>query len=96
MLVVISYDVSTKTPDGQKRLKRVAEHCLNYGIRVQFSVFECFVDPAQWEVLKTKLLSTYNPNEDSLKFYYLGANWSRRVETYGIKKSFSPEDTIII
>lgn len=96
MMVVVSYDVSTKSKSGQKRLRKVAEICINYGIRVQYSVFECLVDPAQWERLKNELLSIYNPEEDNLRFYYLGSNWKRRVENYGIKKNYAIGEPLII
>jgi len=96
MLVVVSYDVSTKTKSGQKRLKNVAETCLNFGIRAQHSVFECIVDPGQWEILKHELLSIYNPEEDNLRFYKLGSNWQNRVETYGVSKNFKADDPFII
>ncbi len=96
MMVIVSYDVSTKSKSGQKRLRKVAEICINYGIRVQYSVFECLVDPAQWERLKNELLSIYNPEEDNLRFYYLGSNWKRRVENYGIKKNYAIDEPLII
>jgi CRISPR-associated protein Cas2 len=83
MLVIVSYDVSTKSPAGATRLRKIAEACLDFGIRVQRSVFECNVDPAQWEVLKHRLLSLYKNDEDSLRFYFLGSNWERRIEHYG-------------
>lgn len=86
MLVLVSYDVSTTTPIGQKRLRNIAKACESYGIRVQNSVFECDVDPARWEVLKTLLLGIMNNNEDSLRFYFLGSNWKRRIEHHGAKK----------
>jgi len=96
MLVLVSYDVSTKTEAGIKRLRQISEICLDYGLRVQNSVFECNVDPAQWEVLKNKLLSKYNKEEDSLRFYFLGSNWKRRVEHYGNKKIQDITETMII
>lgn len=82
-MVLVTYDVSTKTPAGIKRLRKVAEACVDYGLRVQDSVFECNVDPAQWELFKDRLLSIYKPEEDSLRFYLLGSNWQRRVEHHG-------------
>ncbi len=96
MLVVVSYDVSTKTNTGKKRLRKVAETCLDYGVRVQNSVFECNVDPAQWEELKNELLKIYKKEEDSLRFYYLGANWQRRLEHFGKASNFNLEDLLII
>jgi CRISPR-associated protein Cas2 len=85
MLVLVTYDVATSTADGRKRLRRVSRACLDVGQRVQNSVFECQIDPAQWAELKGKLLDLYKPGEDSLRFYQLGANWQRRVEHHGAK-----------
>ena len=96
MLVVVSYDVSTKTEAGKKRLRKVAEICLDYGIRVQNSVFECKVDPAQWEVLKNELLSLYKKEEDNIRFYYLGSNWQRRVEHFGKETNFNIDELLVI
>ncbi|MCL4547271.1 MAG: CRISPR-associated endonuclease Cas2 [Bacteroidetes bacterium] len=96
MLVVVSYDVSTKTLSGKKRLRKVAEICLDYGLRVQNSVFECVVDPAQWEELKSELLSLFNKEEDSLRFYFLGANWQRRLEHYGKETNLNIDDLLIV
>ena len=96
MMVIVSYDVSTKTLSGKKRLKKVADTCLNFGIRAQDSVFECVVEPAQWEILKNRLLSIYNEEEDSLRFYYLGSNWQRRLERFGKGKNINLEDPFII
>ena len=83
MMVLVSYDVSTTTAAGIKRLRKISEICLDFGLRVQNSVFECNVDPAQWEDLKDKLLSMYDAKSDSLRFYFLGSNWKRRVEHHG-------------
>lgn len=96
MMVLISYDVCTTGAAGQRRLRQTAKTCLNYGIRVQNSVFECHVTPAQWEILKNKLLSIYDEKEDSLRFYFLGANWKRRVEHYGAGSSGDLEEPMII
>jgi len=85
MLVLVTYDVSTTTDSGRKRLRRVAKVCQDYGQRVQFSVFECLVDPARWQSLKLRLLDAYDPREDSLRFYFLGSNWRGRVEHHGAK-----------
>ena len=87
-MVVVSYDVSTVEEDGQRRLRKVAKICKNYGQRVQFSVFECSLDPAQWTFLRDKLIRAIDIEQDSLRFYFLGANWKRRVEHVGLKKSF--------
>lgn len=96
MMVVVSYDVSTKTLSGKKRLRKVAETCLNYGIRAQNSVFECVVDPAQWEELKDELLSLYKKEEDSLRFYFLGANWQNRLEHHGRETKLNIDDLLIL
>lgn len=96
MLVLISYDVSFDGPDGQRRLRRIAKACQDYGQRVQYSVFECVVDPAQWTKLKHRLLSEINEEKDSLRFYYLGANWKRRIEHVGAKEAYDPEGPLIL
>jgi len=96
MMVLVSYDVSTINPEGKKRLRKVAETCLDYGLRVQNSVFECVVDPAQWETMKDRLLSLYNDEEDSLRFYFLGANWQNRLEHYGKDKLLNIDDPFIL
>ena len=96
MLVVVCYDVSTIEPEGQRRLRRIAKVCKDYGQRVQFSVFECDVDPAKWTFFRQKLIDEINPEEDSLKFYFLGSNWKRRIEQIGVKKSYDPDDTLIV
>lgn len=80
MLVLVTYDVNTTTPAGRKRLRGVARVCQDFGQRVQFSVFEIEVDPAQWVVLKARLEKIIDPALDSLRYYHLGANWSRRIE----------------
>jgi CRISPR-associated protein Cas2 len=95
MLILITYDVSTITPDGRRRLTRVAKACLDFGQRVQNSVFECQIDPAQWASLKQRLLETFVPAEDSLRFYYLGSNWRRRIEHHGAKASLDPDGPLI-
>lgn len=96
MMVIVSYDVSTTTASGRKRLRKVAETCLDFGLRAQNSVFECIVDPAQWEILKEKLLSIYKEEEDSLRFYFLGSNWKNRLEHYGKSRNLNIEDTFIL
>ena len=96
MLVLVSYDVATAVPGGQRRLHRVAKACLNYGQRVQYSVFECIVDPAQWAILRQKLIDEIDPREDSLRFYFLGSNWKRRVEHVGAKKSVDQDGPLIV
>ncbi len=96
MLVLITYDVSTTTPEGRKRLRHVAKQCVNYGQRVQNSVFECLLAPAQFAVLKNRLETIIDINEDSLRYYFLGSNWKRKVEHIGAKTAYDPEGTMII
>lgn len=96
MFVIVSYDVATTTPAGQRRLRRVAKACQDYGQRVQYSVFECIVDPAQWTLLKERLISEIDSEKDSLRFYYLGSNWQNRVEHLGAKPSLDQEGPLII
>jgi len=96
MLVVVSYDVSTEKPEGQRRLRHVAKICKNFGQRVQNSVFECIVDPAQWAILKKRLIDETNMEEDSLRFYFLGKNWKNRVEHHGIKAIVDLDEAIIV
>jgi CRISPR-associated protein Cas2 len=86
MMVLVSYDVSTVDKAGRTRLRRAAKACLDYGQRVQNSVFECDIDPAQWAVLKERLIELIDEKQDSLRFYYLGTNWQRRVEHVGAKE----------
>lgn len=87
MYVLVTYDVNVVSPDGRNRLRKVSQSCLNYGIRVQNSVFECDIEPAQFITMKNKLLSIYDPEKDSLRFYHLGSNWRKKVEHYGAKPS---------
>ncbi len=96
MMVLICYDVSTVKPSGQKRLYKIAKTCKDYGQRVQNSVFECNLEPAKWEQLKGKLFDIYNPDEDSLRFYFLGSNWKRRVEHHGAKPTYDPEGLLFV
>ena len=96
MMVVVSYDVNTETPAGRRRLRRVAKVCQNHGQRVQKSVFECLVDPAQWTFLRGQLLKEYDVEHDNLRFYFLGANWRRRVECQGAKPGLDQEGPIIV
>lgn len=85
MMVLVSYDVVTVSTGGQKRLRRIAKACRDYGQRVQYSVFEIEVDLAQWTLLKSKLVELIDTEQDSLRFYYLGKNWQSRVEHVGAK-----------
>ncbi|MDE0239860.1 MAG: CRISPR-associated endonuclease Cas2 [bacterium] len=95
MLMLVTYDVATGDADGRRRLRRVARLCQDYGQRVQYSVFECQVDAAQWTILRTRLISEIDEKVDSLRFYRLGANWRRRVEHVGAKASYDPEGTLV-
>ena len=96
MFVLVSYEVSTTDPKGSRRLNRVAKAYMDYGQRVQYSVFECIVDPAQWAILKQRLIDEINQEVDSLRFYYLGSNWRRRVEHIGAKKTIDQEGPLIV
>jgi CRISPR-associated protein Cas2 len=96
MMVLVSYDVSTQTAAGRRRGRRVARACLDFGQRVQLSVFECPVEPAQWTVLKNRLVQEIDPKTDSLRFYYLGANWRRRVEHVGAKPAPDLEGPLVV
>jgi CRISPR-associated protein Cas2 len=96
MMVLVAYDVETESKGGQRRLRRVARACQDFGQRVQFSIFECNIDPAQWVNLRSRLVQEIDPAKDSLRFYFLGANWRRRVEHVGAKPTYDPEGPIII
>jgi len=96
MMVLITYDVCVTTEAGKRRLRRVAKQCQNYGQRVQNSVFECLVDPTQFAELKHRLEEIAEPKTDSLRYYFLGSNWKRRVEHFGAKATFDPEGVLII
>jgi len=95
VLMLITYDVSTATSAGRKRLRRVARACLDYGQRVQNSVFECEVDAAQWTALKARLIGEIDPAADSLRFYRLGAEGHRRVEHVGAKPVLNLEGPLV-
>lgn len=96
MLVLVSYDVSTRDEAGRRRLRRVARLCEDRGQRVQNSVFECLVDAAQWVAFRASLVAETNPEQDSLRFYFLGTEWKRRVEHVGSKPSYDPEGPLIL
>ncbi len=96
MMVLVSYDVSTVDSKGARRLRRVARACSDYGQRVQYSVFECLIDPAQWTVLRNRLIKEIDAEKDSLRFYFLGSNWRGRVEHVGAKESLDQEGPLII
>jgi CRISPR-associated protein Cas2 len=91
MMVLVSYDVCLEEKDGARRLRRVAKVCKNFGQRVQYSVFECLVDPAQWTALRQHLIDEIDEQKDSLRFYFLGANWRKRVEHVGAKEGIDQE-----
>ena len=96
MLVLITYDVNTEDSAGKKRLRQIAKQCVNYGQRVQNSVFECLLDPAQNKILQAKLMDIMDPKKDSLRFYYLGNKYENRIEHFGCKQSYDPEGTLMI
>jgi len=96
MMVLVSYDVNTQDAEGRKRLRRIARECENWGQRVQFSVFECIVNPAQWTALRAKLLAMMDEEKDSLRFYFLGANWHKRLEHVGAKAGYDPQGSLVL
>ncbi len=96
MLVLVTYDVETTTSSGRRRLRLVAKECVNYGQRVQNSVFECSITPAQLTELKSKLKKIIDEELDSIRFYYLGKNWERRVESMGRDNTYNPDEGILI
>lgn len=96
MMVLVTYDVATTERAGQRRLSRVAKTCLNYGQRVQKSVFECSVTPDQWAELRHKLIESIDPATDSLRFYFLGSNWQHRVEHVGAKAAIDYDGPLIV
>lgn len=96
MMVLVTYDVNTQTPEGQRRLRLVAKTCVDYGQRVQNSVFECLVDPVQLAQLRKDLESIIDPDKDSLRYYFLGSNWKRRIEHVGAKESYDPEGILMV
>lgn len=96
MQVLITYDVETITPAGKKRLRQVAKVCLDYGQRVQNSVFELNIYPADMVEIKSKLEKIIDPKKDSIRFYNLGKNWDRRVESLGRDDTYNPEKDLLI
>ena len=94
--MLITYDVKTETRAGQKRLRNVAKVCENYGQRVQYSVFECLLDPEQWVKVKHRLTEEIKIDEDSLRFYFLGKNWKLRVEHVGVKSAYDPQGPLTV
>lgn len=96
MLVLITYDVSTEDAAGQKRLRQLAKQCVNYGQRVQNSVFECVLDAAKCREVQNKLLKIIDLSKDSLRFYYLGNNYANKTEHFGVKPSYEAEGTLMV
>lgn len=96
LLVLITYDVNTEDAAGRRRLRQIAKQCVNYGQRVQCSVFECLLDTAQCRVLQAKLCSIMDPQKDSLRFYYLGNRYENKIEHFGAKTTYMPEEPMII
>ena len=96
MLVLITYDVNTEDSAGKKRLRQIAKQCVNYGTRVQNSVFECLLDAAQCRLLQATLLSIMDEEKDSLRFYYLGNRYENKIEHFGCKSSYMPEEVLIL
>jgi len=95
-MVLVSYDVATGNLTGAKRLRKVAKICVNHGQRVQYSVFECIVDPAQWVAMRQQLIEVIDHAQDSLRFYFLGANWRRKIEHVGAKETIDQEGPLIL
>ena len=96
MMVLITYDVNTEDAAGRKRLRQIVRQCVNYGQRVQNSVFECMLDPAQCKLLQAKLLSIMDPDKDRLRFYYLGSRYEKKIEHFGCKQTYLPEEPLIL
>ena len=96
MLVLITYDVNTEDAAGRKRLRQIAKQCVNYGQRVQNSVFECLLDTAQCRLLQAKLCKIMDPGKDSLRFYYLGNRYENKIEHFGVKTSYDPEGVLML
>ena len=96
MLILITYDVDTTTKEGERRLRKVAKECVNYGQRVQNSVFECLITEAQFVGLKAILENIINDTTDSIRFYFLGNRWQRKVVKIGKSTSYDPTEALII
>lgn len=96
MMVLVTYDVNTESPGGKKRLRRVARACANFGQRVQNSVFECLVDPAQFAELRYRIEEVMDPDRDSVRYYFLGKEWRRHVEHVGAKPAYDPEGPLVV
>jgi CRISPR-associated protein Cas2 len=96
MQILVTYDVATSSEGGKRRLRRVAKVCLDFGQRVQNSVFECKIDSAQFVQLKSKILEIVDLENDSVRFYFLGSEWDGRVEHHGTKQSLNMDGPLII
>ena len=96
MLVLITYDVNTEDAAGRKRLRQIARQCVNYGQRVQNSVFECILDAAQYAVFKSNLTELIDEEKDSLRFYQLGNSYKNKVEHRGVHSQFSQDDILLL
>lgn len=96
MLVLITYDVNTGDAAGRRRLRQIAKQCVNYGQRVQNSVFECMLDTSQCKLLQSKLLSIMDQERDSLRFYYLGKRYESKIKHFGCKDTYLPEEPMIL
>ncbi len=96
MMILVSYDVATSQPDGNRRLRHVAKACLNHGQRVQNSVFECLLSNDQWVAFRAQLLHLADLQHDSLRFYFLGTDWQCRVEHHGAKATLDPEGPLLV
>lgn len=94
--MLVTYDVATQDAAGRRRLRKIARMCQNYGQRVQYSVFECQVDPAQWAALRAELIDEMDASQDSLRFYRLGSNWRPRIEHVGVKESYDPDGPLVM
>lgn len=95
MFVLITYDVNTQTAAGRTRLRRVAKECVNFGQRVQNSVFEINLEYGKFILLKDKLIKLIDPETDNLRFYYLGNNWRRRIEQFGVEQKYDSEGVLL-
>ena len=96
MMVLITYDVNTEDAKGRRRLRQIAKQCVNYGQRVQNSVFECLLDAAQCKQLQHKLVGLIDESTDSLRFYYLGNSYQTKIEHFGAKASYAPEGILMV
>jgi len=95
-MILITYDVNTETPEGRSRLRRVAKACVNYGQRVQNSVFECLLSPLDYAKLKDSLRKIANQELDSIRYYHLGEKWESKIEQYGKNEVYNPEGSLIV